>query len=194
MNFLQVWMSAYLQPSRAIEALKEKRKPEWGFYGYVIRGVGTSIFYYVPSILLGRQPGVPSYLVFWPTETYYYVLAFAFPVVSLGIWLLCGALTHVALRFLGRPSEIDHILNINGISWLVLGPVILSFDWFLILAFWEVDVYLWGLSHLLLDLWYLYLIAVGYKKILGLPYWLSVCLFMLQMAASVPIAILLLRD
>lgn len=193
MNFLQVWFTAYLHPSRAYEALKDKPAPHWGLCGYLIRGVGTSLLYFVPSILIGRESPTPSYLTFLPTESYYTALVFLFPVVNLAIWLLCGALTHMILRFIDRPSDIDQILNITGIAWLVLGPIIVGFDWLVILTFGGINEYVWGFSHLVLDLWYLYLLTIGYKKILGLPYWLTFCLFLLSLAASVPIAMCFFR-
>ena len=173
--------------------LKEKPAPHWGFYGYLIRGLGTSLFYYIPLTLLGLEPFPPSYLTFLSTDSYYKMLVVLFPIVNLAIWLLCGALTHTILRFIEQPNNIDQILNISGITWLVFGPIIVGFDWFVRLTLGELNAYIWGLSHLIIDVGYLYFMIIGYKKILELPPRLTFCLFLLNMAASVPIAMLLLR-
>lgn len=173
--------------------LKEKPAPHWGFYGYLIRGIGISLFYYIPLALFGLKPSPPSYFTFLSTDNYYKMLVILYPIVSLTIWLLGGALPHTILRFIEQPSDIDQILNISGMTWLVFGPIIVGFDWFVRLILGDLNAYVWGLSHLIIDVGYLYLMILGYKKILEIPPRLTFCLFLMNMATSVPIAMLLLR-
>ena len=66
-----------------------------------------------------------SYLSFLPTGQYYWHLIWLSPIVLAVQWLLPSAFIHVVLRFTGRRSDVDQILNIFGMSALVVGGSVL---------------------------------------------------------------------
>jgi hypothetical protein len=193
MSFFQVWYTGYINPSRAFDELKDKPAPLWGFYGELIRGLATSFLYYLPLHLLGDKPTWPSYLTFLPTDRYYAASVFIFPVFELGKWLLLSAVVHITLRLARRESDFDQILNLNGMIGLVIAAAIIPFDW-IVIAMIGRDLIVLGLSHLLIDfVWGLALAAIGYKKLLGLPYWLGAGLFFLSVVLFLPLAMIFLR-
>jgi hypothetical protein len=56
------------------------------------------------------------------------ISVFLFPVITLALWLLHGALAYVILRLVGRKSSIGQILNIEGMGNLVVGPLLVALD------------------------------------------------------------------
>lgn len=113
------------------------------------------------------------------------------PLVLLAEWLLGGAAVHVILRLLNKPSDFDQILNITGMVSLVIGILLFTWDWIWI-AFDGMNQYLWGISRLIIDFWVIAIIAVGFKRILGVRYGLGVPLGVL-IAAGLPFAIMFMR-
>jgi hypothetical protein len=193
MSYFRVWYRGYINPSRAFDELKDKPAPLWGFYAELIRGLAASFLYYLPLHLLGDKPIWPSYLTFWSTDRYYEASVFFFPVFELGKWLLLGAVVHLALRLARRKSDFDQILNLNGMIALIVGAAIIPFDW-IVIAMIGRDPMVLGLSHLLIDFgWGLVLAALGYKKLLGLPYWLGAGLFALSVVLFLPLAMIFVR-
>jgi hypothetical protein len=141
---------------------------------------------------MGRVPSTPSYLSFLPTERYYAVSVFSMPVFLVAQWLLLGAVTHAILRLSGRRSDIDQILNITGMSALIVGAFLVVWDWCYILLGGANPVHL-GISHLVLDLWGILITVKGFERILGVPVWLGVLLNLVWMALGVPLAIVFVR-
>jgi hypothetical protein len=189
----QIWLGAYLHPGAALATLKHEATPRIGLYAVLLRSALVVLLGYLPAALLGRTPVWPSYLTIVPDEHYYLALVVLFPLVQLALWLLCAALTHVILRLSGRASNIDHILNLQGVIALVVGSVLFLLDWLAAALGWT-DRLLLGVVHLLVDLtWTLALAVIGYRVLLGLPFWLSVVLVLAWVLASVPVSALLLR-
>jgi hypothetical protein len=142
---------------------------------------------------MGRVPPEPSNLSAFPTDTYYGTLVWLGPLVFLAQWLLGAALIHVALRLSGRPGGMDQILNITGMGDLIIGAVLVVWDWVWIVAGGMTQITL-GISHLVIDLWWIAIVTVALKRILGVPVWLGIVLNFLSMAASMPLAIMFMRS
>jgi hypothetical protein len=175
-----------------IEALREKPAPHWGVYGQSIRALLDALLLYLPLALMGRTPSTPSYLRFLPTERYYLASVFFMPIFLLGQWLLLGTVTHVLLRLGGRRSDIDQILNVTGMSALVVGAFLVVWDGGYLLLGGESTVFL-GISHLVLDIWGIVITVLGYKRMLGIPVWLGIVLNLMWIALGVPLAVIFVR-
>jgi hypothetical protein len=192
MGFFRIWFTGYYNPSRAIDELKEKPAPHWGVYAQCLRALLDSLLLYLPLALMGRQPSTPSYLTFLPTETYYAWSVLFVPFLLVGQWLLLSAVLHVILRLIGRPSDIDQILNITGTAGLVVGAFLVAWDWVWILMGWHNDVLL-GISHLVLVIWAITITTIGFKRILGLPVWLGILLNAIWVLLGEPLALIFMR-
>jgi hypothetical protein len=191
-TFLQVWAAGYRHPAQLIDALRTKPAPHWGLYAQLVRALLDALLLYLPLALIGRQPSTPSYLTFVPTERYFSASLLLAPVFLLALWLLMGATLHVILRLGGWPSDVDQILNITGMAGLVVGAVLVVWDWLWVLAGWQNVVWL-GISHLILALYAIAITALGFVRILGLPGWLAVLLNVLYMLLGEPLAAIFMR-
>jgi len=192
MEFLKLWMTGYQKPAAFAEGLQKYPAPQWGFSALLIRSLLVSLLLYLPLACLGRVPPTPSFLSFLSSETYYATLIFLTPLVFFLEWLLGGSVIHLLLRFHNLPSDIDQILNLTGMAGLVVAAVLLLWDW----VWLGLDVgnqYLLGISHLLIDSWYLVLLIVGLKKLFNLPFLLAFYLSMVSFLFTFPLAVLLMR-
>jgi hypothetical protein len=192
MTFFQVWLAGYYSPSRVVEGLRTKPAPQWGVYAQLIRALLDSLCLYLPLYLMGRQPSTPSALTFLPTESYYLASVFFVPVFIVGQWALLSAVLHLILRLCGRPSDIDQILNITGMAGLIVGAVLVAWDWVWIAMGWQSDVLL-GVSHLVLVIWAMAITVVGFRRILGLPIWLAILLNVLWVVLGEPLGAIFMR-
>jgi hypothetical protein len=192
-DFLRLWFAGYVSPGRFIEGLRSKPAPHWGVYAQLLRGLLDSLLVYLPVALMGRIPPTPSFLPFIPTERYYAALIWLAPVVLVAELLIGASFLHVALRLLGRPSNFDQILNIVGMAALIVGAVLIPWDW-LWFALGRADQYFLGISHLLLSLWGTLLIVVGLHRLLDVPRPLAVLLSLLAIPVSLPVAIMFMRS
>lgn len=193
MSFLHVWLTGYTSPVRFIEALKMKPAPYWGFYGQFLRAVLDSLLVYLPLALIGSIPPTPPYLSFIPSEYYYAALIFLAPPILIAELMLGVAFIHLALRLIGRPSDFDQILNIVGMAALVVGAVLIPWDWIWV-AIGGVDQIFLGISHLVISLWATLLTVIGLKRILDVPVWLGTALSLLSIPVMLPIAIMFMRS
>jgi len=193
MSFVRLWFTGYYSPVKMMEELRSKPAPQWGFYGQFLRAALDSLLLYLPIALMGRIPPMPSNLSFLPTEQYYWHLIWLSPIVLAVQWMLPSAFIHVVLRFSGRRSDVDQILNIAGMSALVVGAFILLWDW-LWLAVGGIDQYLLGISHLLISLWGVVIETIGLKRILGVPIWLGAILSFLVILIAWPFGIMFMRS
>jgi len=193
MAFLRLWLTAYRSPARFAEGLRDKPAPHWGLVAVILRGLLDSLLLYLPIYLMGRQPPMPSYIPIFSTEHYYRTLVFIGPPLFLAHWLLGGAMTHVVLRLTRRRSDIDLILNIVGMTNLVIAAVILAWDWLCITAGWG-DQYFLGTSHVIIDGWGIAISVIIYKRLLGVPAWLVVLLGLLGIATWLPLAMTFMRS
>ncbi len=192
MHFFQLWRIGYQHPAKFAEELQKQPAPQWGFYALIIRSLLVSLLLYLPLSCLDRVPPIPSYLTFLSTENYYTTLIFLTPIVFILEWLLGGSVIHLLLRFHNLPSNIDHILNLTGMAGLVVAAVLLLWDW----VWLGLDVgnqYWLGISHLLIDSWYLVLLIVGLKKGLDVPFLTGFFLSLASFLVTFPLAVLIMR-
>jgi hypothetical protein len=191
-EFLRLWATGYRSPARFIEALKHWPAPQTGALAQLIRVLLDGLVLYLPLALMGRQPSTPSSLSFLPTEDYYWHSVWLAPVVLLAQWLFLSAALHLLLRLFRQPSDIDQILNINGTLALVVGAVILAWDWIYVAAGWRSDVVL-GISHLVILIWGMSITVLGYRRILGLRTGVAIGVTVLWVALGEPVGALFLR-
>ncbi len=189
-NFFQTWFTGYINPGRAIGELSNRTGPLWGLYGVLIRSALVSLLWYLPAHLAGRTPIRTPQIAIIPQDTYYYNLVFLFPALTVGFWLIDGVLAHTLLRLMGRHSNFGSILMIDGFGNLIIGPLLLAWDWVMLTQGWGSDIVLWGMTHLVLDAWYIVFVILGLRKILQLPLWLAVLIVFLWFAYSVPLSML----
>jgi hypothetical protein len=192
MSFFQVWLTGYYSPSRVIEELRTRPAPHWGVYAQLIRVLLDSLCLYLPLALMGRQPSMPSWLTFLPTESYYLASVFFVPVFIVGQWVLLSGVLHLILRLWGQPSDIDQILNITGMAGLIVGAVLVAWDWVWIAIGWQSDVLL-GVSHLVLVVWAMVITVTGFRRILGLPAWLAILLNVVWVVLGEPLGAIFMR-
>lgn len=192
-SFVRLWATGYVDPRRFVEELASKRAPHWGLGAQLLRALLDSLLVYLPFSLMGRVPATPSYLPIIPTERYFAALVWLAPVVLMAQLLLGAGFIHVVLRLLGRASDFDWLVNLVGMAALVVGAVLVPWDW-MWFAIGGVDQYFLGISHLVIDLWALMLIALGMKRALGVPYWLGAALGVLASVVPVAIAMVFMRS
>jgi hypothetical protein len=192
MDFLRIWLLGITAPSRIFYTLGDKPAPFWGMSAVLIRFVVTSLTSILSLYLLGRLPFAPSRLSFLPVENYYRAEIFFLPFWGLGIWLLMGGITHLAIRLFGKRNDFDRILNIIGLGMIVPMPVLWLFDWTAI----GLDFY--GLmpqavSHSIAQTWEAGVEAVGFKKLLGLGLPFAVALAVIINAVYILLAMIFIR-
>ena len=193
MNYVTLWLTAYINPIRFVDELSTKPAPQWGFFATLQRGLMDSLLTYLPVYLLGRIPPTPSNLSFIPTENYYGALIFLAPIVLVAIWLISSALTHLILKLSYKRSDFDLILNISGFIALVVGSIIILWDglWLIIGG---MNQYTLGISHLVIDLWAIVITTIALKRILGVPVLFGLILSIIGIAVSLPLAIMFMRS
>jgi hypothetical protein len=192
MDFLRIWLTGYLNPSRMVGELAKKPAPLWGFYGQLCRAALDSLLLYLPLALMGREPSTPSYLSFLSNDVYYAASVFLMPIFLLAQWLLLSVTVHSVLRLSGWRSDVDQILNITGMVALVVGAFLVVWDWGYILLGGRDPIFL-GMSHLMLDIWVVYITVIGFRRLLGIPTWLAILLNVLWLLLGLPLAILFVR-
>ncbi len=193
MSFLRTWLTGYFSPAKLIEHLRSKPAPQWGIFAQFLRGVLDSLLIYLPVALTGRVPPTPPYLSFVPTERYYFALIWMAPFVLLAELLLACVVIHVLLRLMGRHSDIDQIINIGGMSALIVGAILIPWDWAWF-ALGVADQYFLGISHLVISLWAVVIMAVGLRRILAVPLWLSIVLSIITIPVGLPFAMMFMRS
>jgi hypothetical protein len=193
MSFIRLWFSGYHHPAKMMEELGSKPAPHWGFFGQLLRAALDSLLLYFPLALIGRVPPMRSFLPLFPTEKYYWHLIRLSPMVLAAQWLLPAAFNQVVLRFTGRRSDFDQLLNIGGMTALVVGAFLFLWDWTIVLIGGS-NQYLLGFSHLVISLYGVALGAIGMKKILGVPTWLGVILGLLTILIALPFGIMFMRS
>ena len=193
MAFLRLWLTAYRRPARFADGLRDKPAPHWGLAAVVLRGLLDSLLLYLPIYLMGWQPPTPSFIPIFSTENYYRTLVFIGPLLFLAHWLMSGAFTHVVFRLTHRRSDIDLILNVVGMTNLVIAAVILAWDWLCIAAGWG-DQWLLGISHLIIDGWGIAISIIVYKRLMGVPAWLVILLALVGIVSWLPLGMTFMRS
>jgi hypothetical protein len=192
MNFIQVWLWGYTHPTRFIHELETKTTPHWGFYATALRGLVVPVFLYLPVALMGRSPPTPSYLSLIETDTYYWTLVWLTPFVFFFQWLLGAAILHTFFGLINQKSHMDQIINLSGMSSLVITCVLLVWDWCWF-AIGGVNQIFLGISHLVIDLWWLALVVLGLHRMFGITIPLAITGCLLAFMGNFPIAVILMR-
>jgi hypothetical protein len=141
---------------------------------------------------MGRKPPTPSYLTLISTESYYQALIWLAPLIFIIQWLLGGAIIHVYFRIVNQPSDIDQILNIMGMSGLVVAFILLIWDWvwFFIGG---VNQYFLGITHLIIDVWWFVLVVNGINQGIGVSKAQAIGACVLSFLGVFPIAVIFMR-
>ena len=130
MQIIKAWLSGYFKPSEMINIIKEQDTPFLGFITTVIRGLLNSLLLFLPLHLMGRYPSMPSWLTFMKTENYFLFLVFVIPIFFILLWLVLSGSIYIILRLvIGKNVQIDHILNIFGVTSLIVGSFLVLWDW-----------------------------------------------------------------
>jgi hypothetical protein len=108
-------------------------------------------------------------------------------------WLLGGAAIQVLLRLSKLRSDIDQILNVTGMATLVVGAFLVVWDWFW-LVMGGMSQYTLGISHLVIDIWWIVIIVTGLKRMLSVPVWLGILLCLLSIAFAIPLAFMFMSS
>jgi hypothetical protein len=193
MTFFEAWLSGYWRPRVLVEALVRAPAPRWGWYAVLIRGLLDSLLLYLPLALMGRVPSTPSTVTILPTERYYHFSVLFVPLFFIALWLLVGAAVHLALCLSDKRSDFNQILNITGMTGLVVGAFLVVWDWAWVLLALGDPVAL-GVSHLILDLWGVAITILAYKRILELPVRMGVLLSLLAFGVALPPAMIFMRS
>lgn len=191
--FIRTWYLGYINPSRFVAALSDKPAPQWGFYAQLVRALMDSLLLYLPLSLMGRIPPTPSYLPFISTDSYYTFLVFATPFVFTLQWLIGGGVIYAILKHSRYPVVFRQILNITGVVTLVVGSFIMLWDWSW-MAIGGMNQYLLGISHLLIDIWFIALTTICLKKLMQVPVPLGVFVTLLSIAVAFPLAVIFMRS
>ena len=192
MDFIQVWLLGYVHPSKYVAVLRNKPAPHWGLLAQVIRSLADALLLYLPVALIGRSPPTPSYITFIATANYYRTLIWLTPLVFMFQWLLGSAVMHLVLRLGKQKSDMDQLLNLTGMSSLVVGAVLLMWDWFWYLLG-GLDQYWLGIIHLGIDLWWFVLIITGLQRNLEIPKRYGVTVSAIAFVVTFPFAVIFMR-
>ncbi len=192
MNFVQVWLTGLINPVRSLDELKDKPAPHWGLLAVLTRFIPTSLIVTFPLFLLGREPFYPSNLTFLATQNYFMAQVIFLPIFGLTIWLLMCACAHVVMRFAGKGSDFDLILNIVGMGMLIPMPVTWAWDISMIALHWYV-LPVMAISHSIIQLWEASIEALGFIKLLRLKVVPAICLSLIINAIYVAFAAIFIR-
>jgi hypothetical protein len=192
-RFLRVVLLGYWSPARFAEAVRDVPTPGWGLLAVLIRAAMDSVFTYLPPALMGWQPWPAPTITLLHAETYYWFLVWFTPFYMLFLWVYLAGVTHVVLRLTGRRTDMDFVLNVGGFAQLIVGAVLVAWDWGCYALGMRSPVTL-GITHLILAQWATVLIVVAYRKFLDLPVWYTIGLYVFTAAASYPIVMLVMRS
>jgi hypothetical protein len=99
---------------------------------------------------------------------------------------------HLLLRLGKQNSDIDQLLNLTGLSSLVVAALLLLWDWF-----WYflggMHQYALGISHLLIDIWWFVLIVTALHHNLAVPKRYAVAVSVLAFLIEFPLAPIFMR-
>jgi hypothetical protein len=78
-------------------------------------------------------------------------------------------------------------------SALIVGAVLVLWDW-VWFALGMANQYFLGISHLVIALWAVAIMAIGLRRILSVPLWLSIVLSILIIPVGLPFAMMFMRS
>ena len=191
MDFLRLWLSGYTRPSAFVDGVIEKPGWVYGFAGQGVRVVLDSMLLYLPAALLGRMPQQPPLLPI-PADRYFWFLVFAAPTIIFVEMLLSALSSHVILRVMRRESDLGFLVNIGGMCALVVGAALVLWDWsWFAIGFY--NQYFLGITHLILDVWAIYLTVLALKRRLGVPIPLGIALNIIGVIVALSLAVPFMR-
>lgn len=192
MGFLRLWWYGYTRPSRFVDGVIANRGWLLGFAGQGLRVAFDSLLEYLPAALMGRIP-LTAPVIPIPADRYYWFLVFAAPAIIFSEMLLGAVAGHGILRALRRESDLGFLVNIAGMTALVVGAVIVVWDWtWFAIGFY--NQYFLGITHLLLDGWAIYLSVLAMKRRLGVPVSLGIGLNIVGIVAALALAVPFMRS
>lgn len=192
MEFVRLWMYGYTRPGALVEGLLAKRGYWWGLGAQALRATLDSLLVYLPVAIAGRVPPLAPLLPI-PPERYYWFLVFAAPPILLTEMLVGSATIHGILRALRRDSELGVIVNLVGMSALVVGAVIVLWDW-MWFAIGYYDQYFLGISHLVVSMWSVFIVILGLKRRFDVSVPLGIVLNFASILPAMVIATTLMRS
>ena len=182
-NIIHLWWLGVAHPTLAFGAIRHKPAPAWGFWIFVIFNLAVSLVTDLARWLLGDPPLLDSWLTFLPTEDYLFAELFFLPVLRVLLALLGACITHVFLRLVHQPSDYDTQVNLGGMVYLIVMPVILVSDWIL-LAFGRYDLCVY--THPLSLFWSVPLGILGLRVVLSIRTSYAVAGVLLSNFLSIP--------
>ena len=193
MNYFQLYLAGVFHPARAFDEIRSRPAPLWAFKVLLFFNLLISATSTLSRYLLGHSPLMPSSLTFLPDENYLLAQIFFLPVVRMEAWLLGAAFTHLCIRLAGKPSNMDLILNMAGVGYLVIMPYTFLVDWTAI----ALNVYGSGviiILHGVVDLvWSLALGVIGLRRLLGLSAKFALAVSLIGALVVMPLQALLAR-
>ena len=193
MSLVQLWWNAMVRPVRAFEEVKKKPAPIWAFRLLLIFNLMISLTTNLARFLLGHAPLLPSWLTFLPTNRYLLAQVFFMPVLRMAVWILGSCVIHLGIRLAGKPSDMDKILNIGGVQYLVVMPYTFLVDWST-LALGVFDISLIGYIHGGIDLvWSIALQVIGLRVMMGLRTGQALGLSLASTAVTLPLLAIFAR-
>ena len=192
MDFLRLWWYGYTRPSAFVDGLIAKRGYVYGFAGQGLRVTLDSLLEYLPVALMGRIPPTPPVIPI-PPGSYYWFLVFSAPTIIFVEMLLGAVAGHGILRALRRESDLGFLVNVAGMTAIVVGAVIIVWDWAWFAIGFHDQVFL-GITHLLIDFWAIYLSVLAMKRRLNVPVPLGITLNVVGIVAALALAVPLLRS
>ena len=193
MNYFQLYLAGVFHPARAFDEIRSRPAPLWAFKVLLFFNLLISATSTLARYLLGYGPMMPSSLTFLPDENYLLAQIFFLPVVRMLAWLLGAAVIHLGIRLAGKPSNMDQILNIAGVIYLVVMPYTFLIDWTAIalnLYGSEVIIILHGVVDLV---WSLALGIIGLRRLVGIRTKLAVTVSLINVAVGIPLLALFAR-
>lgn len=164
-DWIYLWWLGLVRPGEAFEAIRDRPAPSWGFWIVVVFNITISLTTDLVRWLTGGALVLPSWLTFLPEERYLFAELFFLPVLRILVALLDAAIVHIFLRLIQQPSDFDRQINLGGMGYLVVMPVIFITDWiFLAFGRYELATY----THSLVLPWSIFLSVIGLRKFFGL--------------------------
>ncbi|WP_036219464.1 YIP1 family protein [Calidithermus chliarophilus] len=193
MNLLRLWWTAVVRPGRAFAEVGRRPAPLWAFTVILAFNLLISLTTTLGRVLGGGEVLLPSWLTFLPDDRYLLAELFFLPAVRMATWLLGAAVVYLGARLAGRPADMDRLLQVGGVVYLVVMPYTFAVDW-TTLAFGAFGMGLIVYVHGVVDLvWSVALQVVGLRVLLGLPAGLALGLTLLSTLFTLPLLMIFAR-
>jgi hypothetical protein len=190
-DVLRIWFLGYRDPVRFGRAAIRAPAPWAGLAAVAIRSALDVGLVYLPAAMSGRQPPMESFIPGLPTETYYGSLLWLTPLVFLAQWLVTASVLCLVLRTTGHACPLAPVLNLVGLSSLVIGAILVPWDW-LTYALGGLDQVTLGISHLVIDLWW-FVLVMRIREFTGASRRTALVASVAGFVATLPLAVIFMR-